>query len=83
MPSPWTSAARLQVLCQVTRSCRLVGAHLWHRSPVVSRQQWDLNPGLSDLACLRQVLRPAELPLTGVGSLIGFLDFYVDGAGDL
>ena len=40
------------------------GARLWHRGPVVSRQQRDLNPGPSTLACLRQALYPTELPPT-------------------
>ena len=48
--------ARLQLLCQVALCGRQVEAHLWHRGPVVSRQQWDLNPGHSALACHRQAL---------------------------
>ena len=48
--------ARLQLLRQVALSCRQVGAHLWHRGPVVSRQQRDSNPGPSTLSCLRQAL---------------------------
>ena len=35
--------ARLQLLRQVALSCRQVGAHLWHRGPVVSRQQRGIN----------------------------------------
>ena len=46
--------ARLELLLQIALSCRQVGAQLWHRGPVVSRQQRDLNPGPSALACLRQ-----------------------------
>ena len=57
---------RLQWLRQVALSCRQVGAHLWHRSPVVSRQQRDSNPGPLTLSCLRQALEPTELPPTPV-----------------
>ena len=33
---------------------RQVGAHLWHRGPVVSRHERDSNPGMSTPAFLRQ-----------------------------
>ena len=42
--------ARLQLLHQVVHSCRQGWAHLWHRGPVVSWQQRDLNLGTSALA---------------------------------
>ena len=50
----WNSSAlmaKLQLLRQFALSFRQVWAHLWHRSPVVNRQQRE-----STLACLRQAL---------------------------
>ena len=61
--SPWTWAWQsgclkheAAVLRQVALSCRQVGAHLWHRGPVVNRQQSDSNPGPTALAYLKQAL---------------------------
>ena len=42
---------------------RQVRAHLWHRGPVDSGLQQDLNPGPSTLVCLRQALWSTELGL--------------------